>query len=347
MKNILFSFLMLFFLLGVIIYPVTPSSGLPGVAVSPDGKIVAVGGISRVIYIIDGVKMEVRERIWAGAQVLNLAFNKSGSTLVSENRDESLNFYDVKNFSLIRSFKNSTGLSVSRASDEVIAHSRRGSSYYINFHSMSDGSLLRTIPVERRIQLIGVDPGGKRLIILSKGKKNLEKIIPRNLVPKDLDGVEKQIFIQKNDGKVSVLLEYDPVSKKKISESHIFFTTSHYSKMAVTDSSVIIFTYGNLNAKISNDGKVTLFKPGKNYNYGIGISTDNKTIATGGLRRGMIYDVLSDRPVFFSIPGIQGWPEYFKGFAFSKDGKIFAGTSAFRLIKFNEKGKLLKAISVY
>ena len=63
MRNILFSFLVLFFLSGLIIYPATPSTGLPGIAVSPNGKIVAAGGISRVIYLINPVKMEVTGRI--------------------------------------------------------------------------------------------------------------------------------------------------------------------------------------------------------------------------------------------------------------------------------------------
>ncbi len=347
MRNTLFSLLMLFFLSGLMLLPVTPRSGLPAVAVSPNGKLVAVGGISRVIYLIDSGKMEVIDRIPAGTQVLNLAFNNDGSILVSENRDETLNFFNIKEKKLIRQFKYSVGMIVSTLKNEVVVFSKKYKNYSVNFHSMKDGALLRSIPLESKVKMIGIDPAQKRLITLSKGPKNSEKIVRSSAIPKDLKGIEREKFKMMNDGKTSVFTIYDPASKKKVFEKNIYFSVSQYAKMAVTSDEVILMTYGNTNAKISKTGEVTLFKKGKQFNYGIGISSDQKLIASGGLRRGMILDTETNKVELLTIPSIPGWPEYLKGFAFAKEGTIFAGTSAFRLIKMDKNGNLLKAIPVY
>ena len=347
MRNILFSFLVLFFLSGLIIYPATPSTGLPGIAVSPNGKIVAAGGISRVIYLINPVKMEVTGRIPAMSQVLNLAFNNAGTVLISENRDETLNFFSIKKKNRIKQFKYSVGMTVSVLKNEVVVFFKKSRNYAINFHSMKDGALLRSIPLKKRVSMIGLDPDHKRLIILSKGPKNMEKVVRSSAIPKDLKGLDRDKFKMMNDGKTSIFSEYDPVSGRKIFEKTIYYSVSQYSKIVVNSNEVFIFTFGNRNAKISKEGEVTLFKKGKHFNYGIGISSDRKNIATGGLRRGVIFSVNSEKSVNYNVPSIPGWPEYLKGFAFAKNGKIFAGTSAFRLLKFNEKGELLKAISVY
>ncbi len=347
MKIFLLILVVFTFLLSPFVYPVTPSSGLPGIAVSPDGKTIALGGISRVIYILDAKTFKVIKRIWVKTQVLNLAFNKTGSTLVSENRDATLNFINMADYSLIKSYDKVAGLTVSPISNEAIVHTYRAKPYSINVYSMTEGTLLRSIPVDKKIQLCGIDADGKRLIVLTRSEKKIEKKIPRNMIPKNLKGIEREEFIQKNDGKVSEIIEFNPKSGKLISRSTIFFTNSQYAKMAVTSKAVYIFNYGNVNANISKDGKVKIFRPANQYNYGIGISTDNKTIAGGGLRNGSIYDIKSEKTIKFKISSIPGWPEYFKGFAFAKDGKFYAGTSAFRIIEFDSSGKKLRAVPIY
>lgn len=347
MRHIFLSFLVLFFLSGLMIYSVTPSSGLPGVAVSPNGKLVAIGGISRVIYLVDPVKMVVKGRIPAGSQILDLAFNKKATVLISENRDETLNFFSIKGKNRIKQFKYSIGMSVSALKNEVAVFYKKSRNYAVNFHSMKDGTLLRSIPLERRVQMIGLDHSHKRLITLSRGPKNMEKVVRSSAIPKDLKGLDRDKFKMMNDGKTSIFSEYDPVSGRKIFEKTIYYSVSQYSKIVVNSNEVFIFTFGNRNARISSKAEVTLFKKGKHFNYGIGVSVDGKNIATGGLRRGVIFSVNSEKSVTYNVPSIKGWPEYLKGFAFSKNGEIFAGTSAFRLLKLNENGELLKAISVY
>ena len=47
--------------------------GLEAVAVSPDGKSLAVGGQNRTLYLLDASTLEVRRRVWVGGRIVFLA----------------------------------------------------------------------------------------------------------------------------------------------------------------------------------------------------------------------------------------------------------------------------------
>ena len=74
---------------------VTGRGGLDAVAVSADGKWIAVGGQNRVVYLLDADTLEVKKRIHLGARIGGLAFSRDGTRLVIEDETDTLHLMDT------------------------------------------------------------------------------------------------------------------------------------------------------------------------------------------------------------------------------------------------------------
>ena len=90
-----------------------------------------------------------------------------------------------------------------------------------------------------------------------------------------------------------------------------------------------------------------MFKLDNSYNYGIGVSVDQKVIMSGGLSDGTYTKVDGLNKVKFQPDRLSGWPEYFKGFAVAGDGTAYGSTSAYRVIKIKPGGQFEKSVPVY
>src|SRR5215207_9445246 len=69
--------------------------GLEAVAVSPDGKRLAVGGQNRVVYLLDADTLAVQRRVWLGARVGRLSFSGDGKRLLAEDEADNLHLLDA------------------------------------------------------------------------------------------------------------------------------------------------------------------------------------------------------------------------------------------------------------
>ncbi|MCP5103581.1 MAG: hypothetical protein GY950_09390, partial [bacterium] len=212
----------------------------------------------------------------------------------------------------------------------------------VKFLSMTDGTQKGQVEFPGKAVSIGLDAKGTRLVLLANGPKDQE---PKKKTPKELKGLEKDTFKQKNDGKVSILAEFAVPSGKKISQKTIFFS-SGTPTILVGNKTIDLISYSNVNARIVGN-KITLYKGKSSYNYGIGISPDRKAFLVGGLRSGTRVNTENLIMTEFNINRLPGWPEYYKGFGFAKDGTGYATTTAYRLIKISKTGNIEKQVPIY
>jgi WD40 repeat protein len=320
----------------------TPKNALAAAAVSPDNKTLVTGGDNRVLYVLDQATMNVQKRVWLKTNIYNMAFNKTGSTLVVEDTSETLYFIDTKNWQVKTTIKKAGSISAAPAADILagVASGYRKST--VKFISMTDGTIKGQLEFPGKVNSIGIDAQGTRLVLLASGPKGKEA---KAKTPKTLRGFEASAFKQKNDGKVSILAEYAVPSGKQLSMKTIFYS-SNSAAILVGKKKTLIINYANVNASIEGDN-ISLFRAISSYNYGIGISPDRKTLLVGGLRGGTLVNAENMEMKSFKIDKLPGWPEYYKGFGFGPDGTGYAVTTAYRLVKIDKNGVIVKAVPVY
>lgn len=319
-----------------------PKGGLGDVAVNPDGKTLVVGGDNRVLYVLDAASLEVKDRIWLKTNIYEMEFNKDGSILVVEDVSESLYFINTKDWQTIKTIPKSGLMSTAPAVNLVAGVKPGYQMSTVKFFSMTDGTQKGEVKFPAEVIGIGLNAMGNRLVLLAKGPKDKEAKQP---VPKDLKGLDRDVFKQKNDGQVSIIAEFEVPAGKKIKENTSFYYVIS-PVILVGEKITYILNYSNVNAKIEGDN-ITLFNGESSYNYGIGISPDRNYILLGGLRKGTYIEVAGLKQTTFSIEQLPGWPEYYKGFGFAADGTGYGVTTAFRLIKINKTGAIEKAIPIY
>lgn len=320
----------------------TPKNALGAVAIGSDGKTLAAGGDNRVLYVLDPASLEVKKRVWLKTNIFRMVFNKSGSVLVVEDTSETLHFIKTADWKVFKTVKKAGKFSAAPAADLMAGLASGYRKSTVKFISMSDGSLKGQIEFPGKVTSVGLDADGTRLVLMADGPKDKEA---KNKTPKELKGLDKDIFKQKNDGKTSIIAEFEAPSGKKISEKTVFFSSSNCVTL-VTGKKTLFLNYSNVNAAVAGD-KITLFKSVSSFNYGIGISHDRKYFLLGGLRSGTLGNAETMDMKKFDINRLPGWPEYYKGFAFAADGAGYAVTTAYRLVKISKTGVVEKTVPIY
>jgi len=320
----------------------TPKNGLGDAAVSPDGKILVAGGDSRVLYIMDSSSLEVKNRVWLKTGIYEMEFNKDGSILVVEDTSEDLYFVKTKDWQVLKTIKKGGPMSAAPAADLLAGFTSGYKKSTAAFYSMTDGALKGKVEFPAKIVSVGLNAKGTRMMLMAVGPKEMEIKKKR---PPELKGIEKDTFVQKYDGKVSILAEFEVPTGKKISEKTVFYSTSS-PQILVGEKKTYIIGYSNVNAEIEGDN-ITLFNGKSSFNYGMGISPDRKAFLLGGLRDGTLVHVDGLAMTTFRIDRLPGWPEYYKGFGFAPDGTGYAVTTSFRLVKIDKTGKIVNTVPVY
>ena len=321
----------------------TPKGGLGDAAMSPDGKILVVGGDTRVLYILDPQTYQVKERVYLQTNIYEMEFNKDGSILVVEDVKENLYLIETGTWKVKTVLKDSGNFSAVPQLDLVACLQSGYKKSTIELRSMSDGGSKGRIEYPGSVTLIGLNAKGDRLVAMAKGEKGLEEKKP---TPKDLKGDEKDLFQQQNDGEVSIITEFEAPSGKQLNQQISFYRPSNPKAMLVGDQGTFIVAYNNINAQWA-DNKTSLFKSGNSYNYGAGVSHDRKTFVSGGLAGGAHVQVEGMKTTEFKIPSLPGWPEYFEGFGFGPDGTAYGVTTAYRLVVIDNQGQVKKVVPVY
>ncbi len=326
----------------------TPLGGL-AVAVSPVGDVLVAGGDSRTLLISNSAKMEITNRLWLGVTMVALNFNKDGSKLLVEDTDGTLYLVDAKTWKVVKSEKKISLMSVSQKADLVAGLDGDYNDPKVKFLSASDFSLKGTAALEKgkRVSSLGLNAAGTRLAVLFEAvTDDAEPNV--TTTPPDLKGLDAEEFKLKNDGKTSRLVVFEVPSGKKITDNKLYYSPSGTgSKIYFDGDSAMLVNYGNLNATVTPEGTITLFKLRSSYNYGLGASADQKVILAGGLSSGTYINVDGMKQTTFDPDKIGGWPEYFKSFAVAADGTAYGSTSAYRVIRIKPDGSFDKSFPIY
>lgn len=327
----------------------TPKNALGAIAVSPDGKTVFAAGDNRVLYVLDAEKMSVQKRVWIGINPLSITFSSDGSTFVLHDTKGSLRFYNASTYQMTSEVTGAMAMAVAEKADIIFAAGRpsgRGSEVKTSLrgYSLVTGKPILDKAVNAAILGIGVDTDARRIFAISKQVKNPSE--PVQKTPSTLRSVERETFRQKNDGKTADFIAFD-VNGNELGRHTSWFSSASPVTIVSAGNALRVMGFNNMNAHITLGSMETkIFRNKNNFNYGIGYSIENNRIVTGGLARGSITTVDNGQVSSFSISKIGGWPEYFRGFSIAKDGTIYGGTTAYRLVRIGADGAV-KAVPVY
>ncbi|OVE73709.1 hypothetical protein BVX93_01015 [bacterium B13(2017)] len=321
--------------------------GLDPVVVTPDGKSVITGGDNRVLYVVDANTFEVKKRHWFKARIGTMTFNKDNSLLIIEDDDENLHYLKPDTFELVRNVKKVENIVPHKASDTLAGTQGTWSQKEIVLLSMTDASQKGKIvlPKDTKPSCYNFSPDGTKLILLTERVKGDEPKKSYSEIPKDLRGIDRDEFQQKNDGNVSKLYFYEVPSGKELKSFDLWYSSSG-GKILVQGEEVTIINYSNDNVKIAADGTAKMFET-KNMGYGMAVSPDQKSFILGSLRSGTYVKNNGAVNLEFSLDNLPGWPEYYAGFIILEDGTAYGTTSAYRLIKLDANAQIVKSAPIY
>ncbi|MDF1824161.1 MAG: hypothetical protein P1U68_05945 [Verrucomicrobiales bacterium] len=318
----------------------SPLGGLT-VAVSSDGTQLVAGGDSRTLLVLDPESLEVKDRHWVGTSIVDLVFNGDGSILAVYDTSGTVYLYNTGDWSQITEIKKVMNFSAAVEGGLIAGQDGDYKAPQVQVFSFSDGTLQSSVPLPegQRIASLGINDEGTKIAVLFQGVDDEgETKVERADIPKDLKGIAKTEFEQKNDGKTSRYFVIDVATATIEKETTVFFNESNGSLVFVGDD-VFFVTYRNMNVKMTPEGEITLFELANSFNYGIGFTRDHGIILTGGLANYSITPVDTLTSVTGKIDKLPGWPEYFKGFTGTKDGSaLYGATSAYRVMKFSPDG---------
>jgi hypothetical protein len=330
----------------------TPKNALGAVTVSRDGTTVLAAGDNRVMYIIDAEKVAVVGVVYLGFNPLQVFYNDTGETVALYGTSGNLHFYstvDWKQFKVIKKV-----VSVAVAPDAnvlVVSHSPKNAykpdaTTKIAVYDLTTGEEKLKAVAKSAIQKIATSADATQIFAVSRERKTdtEEKKSP----PKDLKGLEKTMFRREHDGKTMDFLVFDGQGAE-VKRYPSSFSTYNFANLTYADNTLYIIEFGNKNYRFNlADGTGKLFKLESGFNYGVGNQPGTAKVAVGGLRDGAIVDLKTNSAVDFKISSLKyGWPEYFKSLAFGADGVVFAGTTAYRMIKIDKDGSIIKAVPIY
>ncbi|HUN11145.1 MAG TPA: hypothetical protein PLE50_02585 [Rhabdaerophilum sp.] len=338
-----------------------PLGGLT-VAVSPKGDQLVAGGDNRVIYVLDPQTLEVKKRVAFPAPIVRMGFDAGGGMLGVSDNDGTLYLIETGGWTTKATQKNRHRASFSAAKGLVASTDTDYRSNTVSVTSLADGKDVFTVklPAQMPVAAMGISPDGTRLaVMLGPNDDKSEPKVAYSDVPKDLKGQARKLFELKNDGKTSLVQIYDIKTGKQVSEQKTYFTMNHSASLAAFIKDGLLFNeYSNNGVEIGADGEGRLVQFSGSYLYGSGVSHDGKFVLGGSLRDFVITDTstLSYKAgepeklggVVKEIDKLPGFPEYFKGFDATAGGSaMYGATSAYRVVKFDSTGKIIKAAPVF
>jgi len=320
-----------------------PKGALGAIAASPNGKTIVAAGDNRVLYVLDAKDLTVKKSLWIGINPLDIHYSKNGATIVIHDTKNNLVFYSTKTWKPIGEVGDANSIAVAEKADIIVASGRakgrdEKAVTAVYGYSLATGKQVISAKVTVGVHAIGVLSDASRIFVLSKPvKTDKEK---KEKPPANLKGLDKEEFKQKHDGKNAHFVTLDKTGKE-LGRYTTWYSSSSAVLLAAEGKSIFALNYSNTNAELDRTGKkTTLFKSKNSYNYGMGYSSASNAVASGGMGNGSIINLADGTATKFKIDRIGGWPEYFKGFSFAKDGTAYGGTTAYRLVKIGPDGKV-------
>lgn len=342
MKSILILLLALFLMGAPTIHAGTPLGGLT-VAVSEDAQQVVAGGDTRTLLVLDPSTLDVLARHWIGTTITGLVFNQSGSVLAVHDSADSVHLFATENWSKMAEIPKVVNFSAAPEAGLFAGQNGSYSEPAVGVYNFDDGAPKASIalPKEFKVALLALKEDGSKIALLTQSAKDEnETKVERNDIPKELSGIERKEFEQRNDGDTSDYVVIDVASEAIESQAKTFYKERN-GMMVYRGDEVLIVGYSNVNAKVSPEGEFTLFQLEGSFNYGVGFTRDRSMVLTGGLMNVSLTPLETMTAVTGKIDKLPGWPEYWKGFSGTADGAaLYGATTGFRVAKFNPDGTI-------
>ncbi len=308
----------------------TPKGALGALAVSPDGATVAAAGDNHALYLIDPATLEVRQRIHLGSNPQEMWYSADGKTLAVWTLDDEIRLLSTADWSLKATLPDVFQVAHAARADALVILGRP--------KCANDGATREFVGLAAKADASG-------FVLITKGVKDESEA--KAETPKDLKGAEKETFELQHDGNTAEIVVLDGAGAET-ARVKSWYSQSGQLAGAHDGAQATFVGYGNENLTVKADGSlVGLFQGPTSYNYGIGVAPDQARIALGGLRHGSLVTLADQAGAVFELDQIQGWPEYYKGFAFAPDGSVYAGTTSFRLVHIGADGKIVAAKPVF
>lgn len=324
----------------------TPKNALGAVAVSPDGAMVVAAGDNQVLYVVDPASLEVKQRVHLGINPLEVAFSKDGATLAVWDTDDTITFFNTSDWSVRTKAADAKAIAVAPGGDVIAALSRpaRKAMTPVTLYALSDGAKKAEWAIPASAKSIVAAPDGSAFAVLTERAETPDET--KQAIPSDLKGLARTEFEMKNDGYATEVIRLDAALKETGRTASWFSGTE--TLWGVIDGDTVWFAgYSNKNLKLTGEGTSSVFDLPTSYAYGYGVSADGKTVASGSLRDGGALTLADGAVRSFKLENRDGWPEYFKAFAFAPDGSIYGGTTAYRLVHVGADGTVKAAKPVY
>jgi hypothetical protein len=323
-------------------------SGLDAVAVSPDGRFLATGGQSRVIFLLDTTGPAVQRRIWIGARVTQLLFSRDGTRLLVEDDSDTLHLLDTKTWKPVARVEHVRGAVAAARADRVVVRSRAAPAPTgLRILSLQDGSDQGLIEMKEGVSAWALDAEGKNVVVLTLGREGDERKVPPGETPRNLEGLARREFQLRNDGQVAWLRVLEATTGKTVREARTWYTSdSGSTRLFVAGDVIQVTNFNNSCARIAADGTTTLFETGVLFNYTTGWSPDARVLVAGGLREGT-WGEPGGKRVRFAIEALPGADEFLTAAVVQPDGSAWLGTSGYRLLRVSREGKVEKVVPVY
>jgi len=328
----------------------TPKNALGAIAVSPDDATVLAAGDNRVLYVLDAAEMTVQNSVWIGTNPLTIHYSSGGATIALHDTSGNLFFYDTATWEVIGQGKDAQAIAIADGADILLATGRskgrdKDAETPLIGYDLVSGKELFKATIKGTVLSIGTSTDGNQIYALTRAENSEDE--KKEQPPKGVSGVERAQFEQQHDGKTSELISLDGTGKE-IARFTTWYGMTMPVALIATGGTVLAVGYTNANAIFDPAAKSTdIFQTKNSFNYGIGFSTANGILATGGLANGTITDLADISGREFTIDKIGGWPEYFRGFATASDGTTYGGTTAYRVVKISSDGRVLKVAPVY
>lgn len=328
----------------------SPLHGLT-VAVTHDGSKLVAGGSTRTILVLDPQSLEVKSRHWIGASIVDMAYNKTGSILAVEDTSGTVYLYDTKTWTAKYTLQKHSMMRVIPEKDILIGVDNSYQGAIIHFNSLKDGSNMGQIQMDskERVVALGVNKDGTKLgVVMQAVKSPDEKTLNYSDIPKDLRGLARDDFRQRNDGKISFIRVFEIPTGKKLSEAKTFFDLGYQGIVSLDNEGMTVLGYYSLGARIKLDGTTNVFKTKTGSNYGLALSPDQSLWIAGATAA---YSLTANPSLTSKASGrisrLPSYSETFKGFAATADNKtIYGGTSAYRVVRIDASGKVAKIAPV-
>ncbi len=323
-----------------------PAGGIGGLTVSPDGTTVLVAGDSRAIYVLDAATMEVKDRIYSGTTVVWMAYRVDGQAIFMRDTSGLLKAVNASDFKQIWSANRTETADYAFAANLLTYTARENREYVVKVIDASSLQEKGTFQLGEKFYpgAQGISIDGLKTVVLSRSEKR-ESEEPQN-PGSDLKGLARSLFRQQNDQRGARIAQID-LTSGKVTVTESWYKSDNVRGMKVSLTDTFILSFSEEMARIDAAGEVEMIPSGARNHYGATMSPSMDTIISGSLREITVKKLSSEAAQVFKLDSLPGWPEYFTRFAHAPDGRVIAGTTAYRVIVLDAAAGTMNAYPVY